>query len=363
MSDRIDSSKDWPDDDAARRLRDALAQEARSVPISGDGLAIIRERIAAQRHSRRAWLRPLAMVAAAAATATVAVVAVVGLQPHHTNAKQPALGSGSSSTPTPSASPSTPVVTSSAPAAPTYTIPVYYVGIRKDPQPLLYQEMVTRPKPAGNAFIRDAVTAMLTTQPADPDYTSYWPSGTTVVGASIQNDTEAIIDLSPDATNAVPAASGMTAISLQQLFYTVHVAAPKIQSLELRIGGTPVTSLWGTPVTEPVVVEPAWQVFSHVWITSPTEHATVPTTFTIKGEATVFEGTVNWEIAAGNGGQVLQRGATQTAATSSQATTPTPGLWEVTVTLAPGDYVLRAYETSAKDGSVTYLDDKAVTVQ
>src|SRR6185437_15180223 len=162
------------------------------------------------------------------------------------------------------------------------------------------------------------------------------------------------------------------AISAQQLLYTVIAAAPKIDALQLQIGGVPVTSLWGTPLgaatsssppasataTAPgtITALPTWQVWGHVWITAPLESATVASSFQIGGEASVFEGAVHWQILR-NGG-LLKEG-------TAQATVGAPdrGTWSVTVEgVTPGPYQIRAYEVSAKDGSITFEDDKLITV-
>jgi hypothetical protein len=232
-------------------------------------------------------------------------------------------------------------------------VTLYYVGAQADPQQLLYREIVTRPTPAGNAFIKDAVNTLLSTPPSDPDYITGWPQGTTVLGATIKNDTEAIIDLSAEAANGP---QGLGAISAQQLFYTVQGAAPKIDSVELRINGTPVPSLWGAQISDPITAEPPSQVFAHVWITSPTEGATVPAVVKFGGEAIVFEATVNWQITMN--GDVLKSGYA-----TADAGAPDQGKWEATVTLTPGTYQLRAFEASAKDGAPTYVDTKTFTVQ
>jgi len=139
-----------------------------------------------------------------------------------------------------------------------------------------------------------------------------------------------------------------------------------------KIAGVPVTSLWGTPLGETasssapasasatapgtVTALPAWQVWGHVWITQPTENATVASSVVIAGEASVFEGTVTWQLRS-NGG-VLKTGSV-----NADVGAPDRGLWSFTLDgLAPGQYAIRAYETSAKDGSVTFLDDKTFTV-
>jgi hypothetical protein len=183
------------------------------------------------------------------------------------------------------------------------------------------------------------------------------------------NSTTAVVNLSSEASNG-PA--NEAAISAQQLLYTIIAAAPKIDSLQLQIAGVPVTSLWGTPVgatasssapasptaTAPgtLTALPAWQVWGHVWITAPLENAPVASSVNITGEASVFEGTVTWQLRS-NGG-VLKTGSV-----NADKGAPDRGLWSFTLDgLAPGQYAIRAYETSAKDGSVTYLDDKTFTV-
>jgi len=360
MSDRAGrTGPDRPGDEnleeTARRLRDALGHEARAVQPSADGLRIIREKIRANRRGHRAWLRPLSISAAALATAAVAVIVVVAVRPQATDndgRPAPLASSPQSSSAPASSAPASPAPSETKP----HPVTIYYVGKLKDPQQLLFSQTVTRPWPAGNAFVGDAVSAMLTTKADDPDYLSYWPAGTTVLGVSIQNGTEAVVDLSAEAGNPAPDALGLGAISAQQLFYTVHGAAPKIESVELRIDGKPVTSLWGSTISDPITAEPSWQVFSHVWITSPADNATVAPAVTIKGDATVFEGTVSWQVLMH--GDVLQKGSAQASVGA-----PDQGTWSVNLTLTPGTYTIQAFESSAKDGSPTYVDDKVITVR
>jgi hypothetical protein len=345
--------EDRPDDDAARRLRDVLGNEARSIQPSDDGLARIREKIRDRRHARRAWLRPLAVAGAAAATAAI-VVAVVVIAPGggDDHVGQPA-ADGSPTAAVVSPPPSSDAPAPTPPADVTHAVTVYFVGAKADPQQLLYPETVMRVPPAGNAFISDAVTALLTTSPADPDYLNPWPQGTHLLGATIKNGTEAVIDLSPEAADGP---NGLGEISAQQLFYTVHGAAPKIDSVELRVDGAPVTSLWGTPITNPIKAKEPFEVFAHVWITTPTQGATVASAVDFGGDAIVFEANVSWQILMN--GSVLKEGF----ATADKGA-PLQGTWHDSVTLTPGTYELRAFESSAKDGSPTYVDTKTFTVK
>lgn len=344
--------EDQPDDETARRLRDILGSEARSIQPSGDGLARIREKIRERRQTRRAWLRPLAIAGAAAATAAV-VVAVVLIAPGGSDkhATQPG-ADGSATTGVVSPAPSSSAHSSPTPAA-THPVTLYFVGAKADPQQLLYPETVLRVPPAGNAFIADAVTALLTTTPTDPDYVNGWPQGTHLLGATIKNETEAIIDLSSEAANGP---QGLGDISAQQLFYTIHGAAPKIDSVELRIAGKPVTQLWGSQLADPITPKEPFEVFAHVWITTPTQGATVPSVVNFGGDAIVNEANVTWQILMN--GSVLRQGFT-----TASAGAPMQGTWHDSVTLTPGTYELRAFEVSMKDGSQTYVDTKTFTVQ
>ena len=351
-----------------------LAREARAITPSADGLAMIREKIRAQRPTRRNWVRTLQIGGAGLATAAIAIIAVAIAQNKPGTANHPAATAAASSSP-PAASvpvvpPATPAVStppaSSAPS--TYPVWVYYVDKRKDPQQLLFRERAIWPSSPQHTFVKDAVDAMLATPAQDPEYTSYWPAGTTLLSANIVNSTTAVVNLSSEASGG-PA--NEAAISAQQLLYTIIAAAPKIDSLQLQIAGVPVTSLWGTPLggtasappasasaTGPgtVTALPAWQVWGHVWITQPAENATVASSVLIAGEATVFEGTVHWQILR-NGGLMKQGSVNATAGA------PERGTWSVTVDgLTPGPYTVRAYEVSAKDGSITFEDDKAFTV-
>jgi hypothetical protein len=342
------------DDEAARRLRDVLSQEARAITPSADGLASIREKIRARRGDRRGWVRGFQIGGAGLATAAIAVVAVVAVQHNSSGSgKHPAVAVAASSPAVvaPVTPPATALAASSAESS--YPVWVYYVDKRKDPQQLLFRESTVWASSPQHTFVKDAVNAMLATSAVDPDYTSYWPSGTTLLSANIVDSTTAVINLSSEAANGP---TGEGAISAQQLLYTIIAAAPKIDGLQLQIAGQPVASLWGSPLDATVAALPAWQVWGHVWINQPAENATVAAAVDISGEASVFEGTVNWQILRNKG--LLKQGHV-----NASAGAPGRGTWTVTVAgLAPGPYVVRAFEVSAKDGSITYLDDKTFTV-
>jgi spore germination protein GerM len=347
---------DPPDDEAARRLREVLSSEARAITPSPDGLSAIRDKIRARRTGRRSWLRAIQIGGAAVATAAIAIVAVVVL-PHNSGSNGPTgqTGSSPSTSASPTATPSSSAASSAAGAP--YPVWVYYVDKRKDPRQLLFRESTQWPSSPQHTFVKDAVSAMLATKAQDPDFTSYWPAGTTLLSATITGDTTAVVDLSAQAATVAAGNAGKADISVQQLLYTIHTAAPKIDALDLRVAGKPIRSLWGTPVTDPIALTPSADVFAHVWITSPDYNAELPSSFSFGGEATVFEANVTWELLQGGG--VLRHGAT-----TATIGAPGRGMWSVQLDgLAPGKYLLSAFEVSMKDGSKTFVDDKAITVK
>ena len=93
-----------------------------------------------------------------------------------------------------------------------------------------------------------------------------------------------------------------------------------------------------------------------VWLLTPTQGQTVTGVLKLSGVATVFEGTVSIDIT--KNGRLVKR-----TFTTASIGAPGRGTWHKTVVLAPGTYVVEAYESSAKDGSKTFVDSKTVTIR
>lgn len=215
--------------------------------------------------------------------------------------------------------------------------------------PRLYCEQ--HPRPATTAVVRDAVTAMLTEPPADSDYTSLWPRGTTVRGARISGTT-AYVDLSAQARRGSGGAQAEE-MSLQQLVHTVAAAAPAVRAVQLLVGGRVVPDLWGHVDTRrPIGLGEPSLVLGPVWVLTT---GSLPRGGTFGGEATVFEATVSWELR--QGGRVVQKGFTN-ASTGA----PGRGTWSARADVPPGSYVLRAFESSAENGAPLWVDDKPLQV-
>lgn len=246
----------------------------------------------------------------------------------------------SPTSPPPSAASSAPPTASAAPsAAATMAVAVYYAGSAGPAGVRLYREF--RDRPRTDTVIRDAVDAMVNQRPSDPDYRSLWPA-TAQIHRATKSGTVATVDMEAGPTS--PAA-----VAIQQLVWTVTAADRSVTRVQILVQGRPLT-------TSPVARGQAADVLAPVWLLSPVNGATVPRTFTISGEATVFEATVSWEIRRGT--TVVKRGF----ATATKGA-PGRGAWQATVTVpATGSYQVVAFESSAKDGTETFPDSKTIIV-
>ena len=254
----------------------------------------------------------------------------------------------------PSSAPASPDVAATPAADGTRAVYVYYLGDTGPTGPRLYRELHRRP--ATTAVVRDAVAAMLTERPQDADYTSLWPPRTRVLGVTTLGTT-ATVDLSGEATGRSAGASFEDA-SLQQLVHVVTAAAPALKRVQLHIAGRAVETLWGHVDTRtPIARKPAAEILAPVWLLMPGNHGQLRRGARFGGEAGVFEAVVSWELR--RGGSVVRAGTAM-----SMEGAPGRGPWSAVLPagVAPGSYVLRAFESSAKDGSATFIDDKAITV-
>jgi hypothetical protein len=298
--------------------------------------------------------------ASAVATTLVAVGALAACGGNGTSAN-PGVAAPAPTTAGPRSAAAKPAPASSSPSSPaaskqTMTVAVYY--LTDDPQrgPVLTREFRRVPKSAG--VVRAAVDAMLHLEPLDPDYSSPWPEAAQVRGVSVKGDT-VTVDLTAAATLRV--GSTFESAAMQQLVWTVTAAAPKVSKVRVLIEGrTPPSGQqdWSAPQRR----QPSYEVLAAVQITQPEHGSKIARSLTISGEATVFEATVSWSVIDVETKRVYAKGF-DTASTGA----PGRGTWKATTTLpaaAAGRHVqIRAWESSAKDGSVTNLDTKNVQVR
>ena len=232
-------------------------------------------------------------------------------------------------------------------------LPVYYVG--ETPAGYkLYREFhrVTTSDPASDA-VREMLAAPTGT---DPDYRSHWPKGTSLrthvaVAAGVIT-----VDLT--GVGAADVGTELAAVTVQQLVYTVQGTLQSSDPVRILVDGKPVAELWGAVATaDPVARGDIYKLRSSIQIDAPADGATVSRQFEVSGEASVFEGTVHWEVRRGNA--VLRSGFTGSAGGML-----TFGGYRFPLELEPGEYTVRviADDPTGGQGIPPASDDKAITV-
>jgi hypothetical protein len=122
------------------------------------------------------------------------------------------------------------------------------------------------------------------------------------------------------------------------------------------VDGEQVETLWGASDTsQPIPRAPAIEVLGPIWLLTPTEGGSIAVGEEFGGVASAFEATVNWTWL--QDGEVVTEGFS----TASEGA-PGRGEWSSPVEVPAGDYELKAFESSAEDGSETFVDTKNVTV-
>lgn len=336
------------DDPTAARLRRALTTEAAMVQTAGDGLQRIRDGIGVR---SRWWRHPAVALVAAAVTGLAVAAAYVGLRGDDggSTVASPSQTPTQSAAPSGSASPSGSPSPSSTPSGNRATAYVYY--IHDDAAgPRLYREQhlaVGDGPLAAGSLGAGAVRAMFG-KPDDPDYATPW-DGTTLLGYAKDGDT-ATVDLS----SFVAVGAGLEEVAVQELVYTVTANDTSVKRVRLLVDGKAPSSGhqdWSQPISRAPMVD----VQGLIWLLSPTQDATVTSPVTIEGYGTAFEGTVSWEVR--RDGEVVEQGVTAGGSNGEFDT------FTDTVALPPGEYEIRAFESSAKDGSPIHIDTKNVTVR
>lgn len=361
-----------PLDDELRRTLDGRASR---VPPPSDPLAGIESRARGIQRRRQA----VAGGGAAAAVLLLAIAVPLAIRGDDKRPQPPALqGPTVAATtlpaspaptlaPSPAATPpvaptaaTTPPPASATPAPGPAAKAIYYLGDGGD-KFVLYREFRRLPQ----ATPDDVLRTMMTSPALDPDYESLWPKGSEATVGQRSGDV-LTVELS-DAALRGKAGGEAACLSLQQLVWTATAAVPDAKRIRLTNNGSAkgVVSQWwgvGCGKDEPVARHsPSFEVLAAVQISNRNEGDRVKAQFTFGGEAAVFEATVSWAVVDKATGAVLEEGFS-----TADAGAPARGTWQASVSLtgvkAGQRLELRAWETSAEDGSVTHLDTKTVIV-
>jgi hypothetical protein len=356
------------DERLAQALREALDERAARIE-PGDRLDEILRLSEPERPGRLSqWWIPLAAAAAVIAVVSGLWIGLAGRPeplpggsespvPTASASPTPSAGpstqaptSSSSPSPSPSPSPTTSAPTTSAPAA----LPVYYLAPIGDDARVarLYREWLTVPgvtrESDDAARARAAVGLAITATPEGTDgYLRTW-DGVDLVDLSV-TDSGITITLSGPGGTGLP--EDTERVSVQQLVWTAQAAVGRGQipvrfaiadGSTAMFGSQPVSRTYDRPASR----EEYWRDLAPIWVTSPTRAQTLPAGgVTVRGEASVFEATVSWQLL--RGGTVVDEGFT-TASTGA----PGRGTYEIGLgSLAPGSYAIRVFEPSAEDGT------------
>ncbi len=325
-----------PDDSDLRGILDDAVTD---VHPQG-GTEQIRAR--ADRPSATRWV-PITLAAAAA---TAVVIGGGTWLAQHQSSSPPAAGPGSPQAPT-SQSPT------SQPATRTVSLPVYYVG-QTASGPRLFPEQVRLTDVSGTS-LQAAVEALVSHEPADPDYEGF-PSDWGTVRATLA-DGVIEVDLSDQHGVSELTEEAQTAY-LQAMVWTATETAGHDLGVQFRVDGEPVADPFaGDAAGGPVQRAGEDSILSPVIVDSPAQGATVPTTFTVEGRAATFEANVVWELMRGD--TTVRHGFT----TAEECCTLAPYSFQVTA--PPGDYTLVVHDTDESDGEGvgTSQDTKDITVE
>lgn len=359
-----------PRDEFEARLRESLQRDGEQIRPHGDGLSRIRERTAAQRSSGRNWLMAGA-IGLATATAVAGAFFVSTDLLDRSAAPEPAVPTlvpnvSESPTPSPTETPS-PSPSKSAeakppqtpPASPTtpesapetqQTVPVYYLG-ETTAGLRLFREFH-----AVESAESKAVTALnqMFTAPNDPDYSSPWAAGSRALSVEAAGGV-ITVDLGSEVlATSVPAETAD--LMLQQLVYTVQAALQSTEPVQILVEGSPVADISGSSTGEPLGRADAVGVQAMTWVITPPQGATVSSTFEVTGVANAFEANVVWQLV--RGGDVVRENFT----TAAEGQTFAPYSFMVK-NVPAGDYTLRVFQTSPRDGSEEFVDTKDITVE
>lgn len=216
----------------------------------------------------------------------------------------------------------------------------------------LYTEPHTVPA-GGDTQAVAAVHEFLTSTPIDPDYSSGWPEGVDVTEVTVDGGTTTIA-LAGDAD--LGAANGLTDDAATKAIQAIMLVAGDEPRAVFTYNDEPLTTLLGQDVSQPVELMPEEDLRAWISIDSIVEGETVTSPVTVTGSANVYEGNVVWQLLDVDGNTLDEGFMTLASFEWREFTVPLGKL-------DSGSYTFRAYEESAEDGSVTFLDDKTFTVE
>jgi spore germination protein GerM len=290
---------------------------------------------------------PLVLAAAVATVVVIGGVGWLGQRQSQAPAQSPAAGPGASESSSEQEEPP------AAQATRTAEVPVYYVGDTAA-GPRLFAETHLVDGVSGSD-LDAAVQEALASPPIDPDY-STWASADGLSASASSDGTTITIDLSAEVQRPAGMDAETARVSLQSLIWTAGAAADTAAPVRFTVAGQPADRVLGVDTSAPLERAGAESVLATVSVSSPSEGATVPSQFEVRGQAATFEANVVWELKQGD--TVVRKGFA-----TAQECCRLSG-YTFRVTAPPGDYTLVVRDTDESDGEGigTSEDTKQISV-
>lgn len=247
-------------------------------------------------------------------------------------------------------------------------LPVYWMG---DANGLLYREFL--PAESTGDPIAAAVLAMTGSEPLDDDYYSPWREASSV-NTSISPDNVITIDISSDSFAAGIDAE-VAGQAVQQLVYTATAAAANSgliasgspSSVRLLVDGKAGYNAFGHIELSSLLRRDVSAV-APVWIINPQDSSVrSDRTVIIQGSTTTTDTGLEWRVRRVDGGGVPAEDVVG-GTVPVEAGTGMVGLYEFSVALEPGTFLIEVYEASPSNprmGPATdsVVDDKLVSIR
>lgn len=290
----------------------------------------------------------LTLAAAAAACSEGTVRPVPGAQPP-TSSNTPASSGPPSANPTPA----------------TTEVTLYYLVEGAD-ELFLTAERHTVAKT--RAIAKAALQELLHGTPQDEDHTMPFPKAADVVSVAVSNGVATV-----DWNAAVLEGSGgarVEALAIQSVVYTLteFSSISKVRfTVEGKDRGTAsngrnIEDFWGHTglAAQPWDREPEIEVLAPITLWTPLNDARSSGTLKLTGLAQTFEANVGIILRDANGTVVVHTSAT--ALEAAPAREPFSKKLTFTAPSSPQTWTLEVFESSAMDGSTTFLEDRSIRV-
>jgi len=186
----------------------------------------------------------------------------------------------------------------------------------------------------------------------DSDHRNLWNNGSKINGITRTGDS-ATVDLK---LGRMSLGSETEQRAIDQIVWTLTANDPTITSVRIIVDGKPIESIAGhVDATKAFTLVDEIDVLASLWI-NLLDDSEIMNPVSISGSACTFEANVPWELLQGDS-------VVQSSATIAETACPDRSDWTVELgALASGDYTLRVFDVSAKDGSVISEDDKDFSV-